>query len=482
MEDRQGTAFHPTEAPDAPPALVTSIVRRWLPLILLGSMFALMVRRAAQQLTNGDTYFHLRFGHEFIGGWSVRDPGSVSSFATADWEPTQWLGQVSMAWVEDAFGLGGVAALSGVLNCLVGLSIYVLTRRWADLLPAAVVTIVTLAACLPTLTMRPQVVSILFIAVTTHLWMTASTHPRRVWALVPLTWLWSMIHGMWPVAIAIGVVACAALLLDSEQDPRPPRNLVAVPLLSVVAAALTPLLWRIYGAVWSVGPRREFFAEWQPPDFTDPSNAVVAAMLAMTVLLVARGASDSKVPIFLTVLAMGFALYSLRTVPVAALLLAPVLARHLQEFVGPRQRRDRSERLAVLGMVATAMLAVILIAPRTASEPPSQPCVDRHLSTLPEGTPILNDWAWGGYLMWRFPQLDPVMHGYGDTFTITELRRNDQLLLVEPGWDSAVDALGVSVALLPADSSLAYALERQMGWQATSCSDDVLILQGPDSA
>ena len=43
-------------------------------------VFGALVRRAAMPLDNLDTYFHLRFGHEFLSGdWSVRDPGSVSS-------------------------------------------------------------------------------------------------------------------------------------------------------------------------------------------------------------------------------------------------------------------------------------------------------------------------------------------------------------------------------------------------------------------
>ena len=49
------------------------------------------------------------------GDWSLRDPGSVSTFATADWVPTQWLPQMVMAQTEDWFGLAGVAWLSGLL-------------------------------------------------------------------------------------------------------------------------------------------------------------------------------------------------------------------------------------------------------------------------------------------------------------------------------------------------------------------------------
>src|ERR1700754_388811 len=73
------------------------------PLVLLGILVSLVVN-CARPLTNTDTYFHLRFGEEFLHGWSLRHPGSVSTFATRDWVPTQWLTEVAMARVEDWFG------------------------------------------------------------------------------------------------------------------------------------------------------------------------------------------------------------------------------------------------------------------------------------------------------------------------------------------------------------------------------------------
>ena len=50
---------------------------------------------------------------------------------------------------------------------------------------------------------------------------------------------------------------------------------------------------------------------------------------------------------------------------------------------------------------------------------------DPALGTLPTGTKVLDDWNLGGYLMWRYPRLDLVMHGYGDTFTTCLLYTSD---------------------------------------------------------
>ena len=92
--------------------MVSRAARVWLPALTLLGVLVVAVTRAARPLTNPDTYFHLRFGAEFLAGWSLRDPGSVSSSATRDWLPTQWLPQVLMAAIEDRTGLPGVAWLS----------------------------------------------------------------------------------------------------------------------------------------------------------------------------------------------------------------------------------------------------------------------------------------------------------------------------------------------------------------------------------
>ena len=40
-------------------------------------VFALLTNHAKDPLSNTDTYFHLRFGHEFLtGNWSLTDPGA----------------------------------------------------------------------------------------------------------------------------------------------------------------------------------------------------------------------------------------------------------------------------------------------------------------------------------------------------------------------------------------------------------------------
>ena len=85
--------------------------------------------------------------------------------------PTQWLPQLVMAQTEDWFGLAGVAWLSGLLFLSLALTVYWACRRQAEPLVSVFLVLLTLVACTPGMSMRPQQISYLLVVVTTAAWM-----------------------------------------------------------------------------------------------------------------------------------------------------------------------------------------------------------------------------------------------------------------------------------------------------------------------
>ncbi len=445
-------------------------------------VFGALVRRAALPLDNLDTYFHLRFGHEFLSGdWSLRDPGSVSSLATADWVPTQWLSQVVMAQTEDWFGLAGVAWLSGLLFLSLALVVYWACRRQAEPAVAALLVVLTLIACTSGISMRPQLVSYVLVVVTIAAWQRARDTGRAPWLLVPMTWVWTMCHGMWPVGIVIGVIAVLGLALDRGHPRRTLARMAAVPVLSAVVSLLTPVGPGLFPAVLRVSSRAKYFYEWDPPDYTKPWVATLAVILALVVVPRLRRAE--RVPWFdvlLLGLAALWAIYSMRTVPVAACLAAPLAAAALQPVLGARPSVLRRERLLLVGGSLLALATLAVVVPQTADQPRHTPSwLDGALGDLPAGTRVINDSGFGGYLMWRFPQLDVVVHGYGDLYTDDELERNADIEGIRSGWVGLVRDTGAAYAVLPPGSPLAYNLREVEGWSVLERSDDLELLRPP---
>lgn len=457
-----------------------SPIRALLAFVLLGSVFGVLVRIASLPLVNNDTYFHLRFGHELLGPWSLRDPGSVSTFATQDWVPTQWLPQMVMARTEDLVGLAGVAWLAGLLFLSLALALYVACRRYAEPLVSVFLVMLTLVACTPGMSMRPQQISYLMVVVTVSTWLGVRDSGRTPWLLVPLTWVWTMCHGMWPVGIVIGLVAVAGLALDGGRSRRTLATLLAVPVLSGVVSLLTPVGPGLFGAVLQVNSRAEYFYEWSPADFTRFYTVVLLGLLALAVVPRVRRGTVPWFDLALIGLACLWALYSLRTVPVAACMAAPLAAAALQPALGRRPVATRVERFVVLGAYLGALGILAAVVPHTADQPRETPAwLDDALGDLPAGTKLVNDQAYGGYLMWRYPQLDLLAHGYGDIFTDAELERNRTIDEVSDGWLEDLRGTDVDYGVLDPDSALAYNLRELEGWTVLEHSDDLELLQPP---
>lgn len=480
-----------------PPATARTPPPAWfgpaVGLLVLAALTLLLTDRFTQPLANDDTFFHLRFGAELLhGDWSLRDPGSVSSFATQPWLPTQWLPQVVMAWTEEHVGLGGVAFLALAVTAAYLSLLWVLARRHVGAVTAALLVVVATLASAGYLSARPQVISYALTAWFTAAWLASARDGRPRWHLVALTWLWATCHGMWPVALVVGATTVAALAWQREER-RTVLRLAGVVAACALAAALTPVGPRLYAAVVAVGGRSEFFAEWQATDFTSSGPVLALLLLVPLLVLLARRPRPVAWPeLALALLALGWALYSARTVPLAVAtavpLLAPAIARARAAPTDSAAARPaaraatRLERVAVGTLVAGALVVGGVVAHDRAAEPAdllawSDPALDR----LPPGTVVLDDWAIGGYVMWRHPSLDPVMHGYGDTFTIAELERNRDLLDLEPGWDDDLAETGAEVALLESGTPLAYALETRLDWRVVDEGEEHVLLQAPGS-
>lgn len=457
---------------------MTTFVRRVFPLLALGLVMAAIVRNLRQPAAGGDTWFHLRMGAEFRDGWNVADPGNLSPFDTADWVPTQWLAQLGMVWLEDVAGPGALLWVTGVLALTLLTVVYLTCRTLAAPLPAALATAACFIATAPGLSPRPQVISYVLVAVATAAWLATVRDGKPRWWLVALSWIWAPLHGMWPTGILLGVAVVVGLALGRGL-PRPVLlRLAAIPVLSAVVVLLTPTGVGVYSSLTAVSTRSRYFDEWASPDFRSPETMAVAAMVAVVVLV---GLTRHRLPpahVAVLGLAACWALYSSRTGPVAAIMVAPLVAAALQQLLPRSTPATRSEGVAVVAMALAGCLALAVVAPARGETLVAPRWLEARLDELPAGTRVLNDWDIGAWFLWRHPDLSLVSHGYGEVFTEGELERNAGIMRVQPGWRAAVARLDVDYALVRPGTSLAYALDGE-GWAEVEGDDDFLLLTPP---
>lgn len=459
--------------------MITTLVRRVLPIAVIAILLGALVRAQSRPPLAGDGYFHLRMGHELLAGGSIRNPGHLGPYDTADWLPTQWLAQMGMAGVEDRAGLAGVMWLAGLLVLTIATATFVCCRVTTAPLPAALATVLACSAAYPGFSARPQLFSYLFVLVVSAAWLATVRDSRPRWWLIAVAWMWAPLHGLWPIAIVIALTAIVGLALDRRLSARQLGTLALIPALSAAVVLATPLGPRIYGSVLAVGSRSDYFAEWTPTDFTEPYAVALLAMFAIVVLVAIRRRSLSWSVLMVVGLAGALSVVSARMTTLAALILAPLVAEAFQEFVPRAPRIEMREALALSGVLALCAAVLVPVVNARSDEPVAPQWLDERLDAMPEGTRVLNDWDTGAYFLWRHPQLSLAMHGYGDVFTTGELKRNTDILRLQPRWDEEVAELDADFALVDPHTALGYAMTHDLEWQVIELDQQFALLSPP---
>jgi hypothetical protein len=283
--------------------------------------------------------------------------------------------------------------------------------------------------------------------------------------------------------VIIGLTVVGGLALDRRLDPRTALKLLAVPALSVLAAGLTPVGPRLLLTPLQVSSNvAQFVQEWQPTDARNLFAAVTLTMIALALLPWIRGTSPRPWwQIALAAAAVVCTLAMFRTVPVGAIIAAPLLASSLQEQRGhpctPLTRRGTS---AWVGLVLAAAIVAVPITGAVAQRPSGWPEGLRpQMAALPAKTVVLNDFSAGGWLLWAEPQLVPVIDLRSEIYSTAYIRDYIRTQDVLPGWQKLLAQTKPKYALLRANAPLTVALREQLGWMTVGQDSDFVLLKAP---
>lgn len=463
-------------------SLVSRLVQYWLPLTMVTLLIGGLGVRVAGPITDPDPWWHLRLGHEFRGDWSLSAPGSLSPFAEQPWVATQWTLEVAASYLVGWAGLGAVPWLAGLGVILLGAALWLGNRSRSGPLASAMATSAALLGTLPVLAPRPQVASLVLLAIVGNAWWKTTADLRPRWWLIPLGWLWACTHGFWFIGVLLGFAVVAGLAMDGRLSQRKGLLLLSIPGCSLLVAAVTPAGPHLLLAPFKVNGIADRIQEWQPPSFHEPLVLVVAMMLAAVLITNARLGNASWAELAVVLLAGMLLVYAARSVALAAVLLSPLLATTLQGWVGSTSRRPRrSERWLVGVGLALAVVALsfttVLRAPYTHPFPEA---IDDALAGLPEGTVVYNDYKYGGLLSWEHQHLVHGIDGMTEAYAPQYLDAYLDAGLMLPGWREFLDVeLDADAAFLPADDPLALELSGHLDWTTLAKTDEYVVLRRP---
>ena len=429
-----------------------------------------------------DTFWHLAAGDRLRETWTFSGPDPWSTMSTLPWRLHEWLPELLMSWVQQEFGLPGVAWLLPLGAAAITLTLWVVLRRRASLLVTAVVMLVTMFAMSGSLSLRPHLVSFGLTVITVGAWLGTRDDGRPRWWLIPLTWVWACSHGMWFVSVAVGVVALVGLFLDRAARGRAWLQLALVPLGSLAAAAVTPVGPELLAAPLAVRGYAQYISEWRSPSLTDIGFIGFLLLASVTVLVWVRSTRRTPwIEILLVALGIGFALLYVRTIAIGAAVVAPIAALTLQRLLhsAPEPVRRR-EVVLTLGFATLGLLVAGFVATSRGARPEWGPNdLDRQIAALPQGTVLCNDYGAGGWLIWKHPNVRPAIDGRTEVYSLAHMQSYIDFQQAQPGWEKYLTQTGCRWALVRTDQPVSEALTAQTRWTVAARGADYLLLKAP---
>ncbi|MDA9507756.1 hypothetical protein XI09_24610 [Bradyrhizobium sp. CCBAU 11386] len=457
--------------------------RAALPWLVGLGVYAVLLILGQRLLNDPDSYSHIKVGRWIMahGALPASDPFSFSMHG-APWITFEWLSEIVYAAVYALSGWPGVLVVAAAAIALAfGLLTFFLLR---ELSPALTLLMVIAAVILsaPHMLARPHVL-VLPVMVT---WAAALVRcmdrggPPPYWAL-PLLVLWANLHGS--VVLALGLIGPAVLeaLLREERSEWSRVLLRWLPFsaLALAASCLTPygpepLLMPL--TTLGLGPALAWIAEWRPQDFSRVGGFEL--LLLGGILALSRGVTLPLVRALVVIGLLHFALAQIRNADLLAMLAPLYLAAPLGRKFGGPTGDDAAGSSRGLNLAAFAMLIAVsgaALARDIRPAPIITPQAAIAQADLARTGPVLNDYSFGGYLI--FAGIPTFIDGRGELYGGPFIDRyNRAVALVDLGdFLKLLDEYKIGATLLAPRTPAVAMLDRLPQWQRVY-SDDVAVV------
>ena len=448
---------------------------RLAPLYVAAAAFAIAV-----SLPGGDpdTYWHLASGKWMVEhGQLLRADVFSSTVNGAPYSVGEWLGELG---IYGSYVLGGWAGIALLRATLVAIGAFFITKvalRAAPAPFALAITALALALSEITWTDRPQLFTFALFPLLLELLMAARAgRTRLLFVVPPLILLWTNLHGGYALGLALAAIFAAEAVLTR-------RNAIpfaAAAVLALAASFIDPGSLGLGAAAAHATSPPRFIVEEAPPDVLRPAGFVFALFgLATLGLALARGGTLLDALLLVPLFWLG--LSAQRHMPYFALAATPYIAGGLSELWWRWRPASRFAlpRPVIVG-VGAGLVAMVAASIATAPFAPIETQYPTAARAQLAGTSgnLLNEYDWGGYLIWRVPERPVFIDGRLFLFLPDVLTDYEEMVFMRPAWRDRLDRHAIAQVLLRPDRPLVAAL-RDLGWTVISEDKTALLMQRP---
>ncbi len=436
---------------------------------------------AARNVLDPDIWWHLKTGQWIVQHRAVPhiDPFSYSHGAQP-WTAQEWLFELCVYGLFRLTGYGGMIVAFATIISGAFLLLYLRCQTAPAI--AAGLTVWGALATAVVWGVRPQILSLLLFSLWLWILERSEKNPKLLYWTLPLTLLWVNVHAgfiLGPVFLALFIVGESMETFSSAGyvQGRLPWLLLAL-FGSLALVPLNPngfsILWYPFETLRS-NAMQSHISEWASPNFHGADyRAFLFLILAIYAALAFSRWKIRLRDILLLMVSTMAALSSVRMIPLFVIVAVPLLGRTASDWFKPSRGSAANARtLTVLVNTGIIFLLLAFATVHTLLVIQRQPRVEAaaypvaavaYLQQHPPAGPIFNDYAWGGYLIFKlYPNLRVFIDGRADVY-------GDDLVLymnayyLQKNWQQALVARKVTTVIVPSDCPLASALRETPEW------------------
>jgi hypothetical protein len=409
------------------------------------------------------------------------------------WINPEWLAEIPYYLAWQWLGYRGLFLVAiGMIETVVGGCIVLCVQKTGDIRAALVASFVFVL--LATVSYGPRTLMFGWLCLIVELWVLRafSEGKDRLRILPPLFALWINLHGSWPIGALFLVIygvgrwrniswgSIYAISLTGLER----KHLLRIGGLSVAALFFNPYGWRLvaypFGIVAQHHLTQSVVQEWQSLDFHGFNGRLFFLLLAgLLGLNMARRRHWEFHELVFVVVSVGAALTYSRFLILAGTVLTPYLAREVSFAAADRNRSDKPwlnvAFIAVLiGFALFQIPGNAELKEQADRGYPAKAVV--YLRSAPAGIPMMNDFNWGGYLLWNAPEIPVFVDTRADVyeqqgvlvdyFDATKLARPSEVL----------DKYRVGRVAFPAKEPLVALLRQSPDWKVEYEDETAIVL------
>jgi hypothetical protein len=486
----------------------TILTKRWARLLIpsLSDLFFLAIlvwlfmgsgAIGSHLLADADIGWHIRTGEYVLNHHTVPHVDLYSfSKPGAPWYAWEWLTDVMYGGVYRIAGLKGIVLMAAVL---IGLFALTLVRRMVNrgvhLFVALLIALLGVGGSSMHFLARPHLLTLLLLSIS--VWMIEEDRKRpsrRIWLLVPLTMVWTNLHGGFlALIVVLGLVAVGSAieaLFGNSGTLRDALRYAKLTLACAAASLVNPYGWNLHRHVLEYMRSswiRDAVQEFQSPVFRSENMLQFEALLLIGLIVAGAQLRSWKIVEALWIVVWAhLALGSVRHAPIFITVTAPIVASQVSDWWRLWSARFKMSSLpgilnsmaadAVDGFKRTsAWPAAAVIALALIGAPIKWPqdfpefvfpvkMVHDHADLILRSRTLTTD-QWGDYLIFVNPAQKVFIDGRSD-FYGPEVG-NDYIRLTNGAWNwrQLMDKYRFDLVLLPAESALPQILKLAPDWR-----------------